>query len=77
MGLKCPKMFTHSKAKSTVKHSIFWHFRPIFGQNIDPKLPRSHFVPKRIHQKNISSKFQFSAKLMMAPPGGQKVTKIF
>ena len=28
-------------------------------------------------KKNFSSKFQFSAKVMMAPPGGQTVTKKF
>ena len=52
-------------------------FRPIFGQKIDPKLPRSHFFLKSIHQKNFSSKFQFSAKAMMTPPGDQTVTKKF
>ena len=55
--------------------NVFENFSLIFGQNIDPKYPRGIFFPKRIHQKNFSSKFKFSAKAMMAPPGGQTVTK--
>ena len=35
--------------------SVFGAFRPIFWQKINPKLPRSHFFLKRIHNK----KFQF------------------
>ena len=58
--------------------NVFGPFRPIFGQETDPKLSRSHFFAKRIHQKkNFSSKFQFSAKAMMTPPGDQTVTKEF
>ena len=35
------------------------------------------FLPKIIQQKNFISKFQFSAKVIMVPPGGQTVTKEF
>ena len=35
------------------------------------------FSLKEFTKKNFSSKFQFSAKVMMAPPGGQTVTKKF
>ena len=33
------------------------------------------FSLKEFNKKNFSSKFQFSAKVMMAPPGGQTITK--
>ena len=57
---------------------VLGHFIPIFGQKIDPKLPRSHFFLKEYSKKkNFSSKFQFSAKVMMVSPGGQTVTKTF
>ena len=56
---------------------VFGKFEPIFEQKMDPKLPGSHFPPKRIYQKNFNSRYQFSAKVMMAPPGGQVVTKNF
>ena len=39
------------------------------------KTPGGHFCPKRIDQKNISMKFQFLAKIMGIPPGGQTVPK--
>ena len=42
--------------------SVFGHFRPIFGQKIDPKLPRSHFFPKRIHQKKFQLKIPIFSK---------------
>ena len=35
------------------------------------------FFLKECTKKNFSSKFQFSARVMMAPPGGQTVTKKF
>ena len=35
------------------------------------------FSLKEFTKKIFSSKFQFSAKVMMAPPGGQTVTKKF
>ena len=42
--------------------SVFGPFRPIFGQKIDPKLPRSHFFPKRIHQKKFQLKIPIFSK---------------
>ena len=42
--------------------SIFGPFRPIFGQKLDPKLPRSHFFPKRIHQKKFQLKIPIFSK---------------
>ena len=42
--------------------SVFGPFRPIFGQKIDSKLPRSHFFPKRIHQKNFQLKIPIFGK---------------
>ena len=45
-------MFSYLVAK--IACLVFGHFKPIFGQKIDPKPPRGPFNPKRIHQKEIS-----------------------
>ena len=45
--------FTVLLATKWVK--VFEPYRPIFGEGTDPKLPRSHFFAKRIHQKKISA----------------------
>ena len=74
MSLKCPKTRLFLAIKLV---NVFGHFRPIFWQKMDPKYPGDNFLPKRIHQKKFRSKFQFSAKVMKAPPGGQTVTKNF
>ena len=37
---------------------VFGHFWPIFGQKMDPKPPRGHFFPKRIHQNKFQLKIQ-------------------
>ena len=51
---------------------------PFLDKKNDPKFLKGNFFPKKIHQKkNFSSKFQFSAKAMMTPPGDQTVTKKF
>ena len=42
--------------------SVFGPFRPIFGQKIDPKLPRSHFFLKRIHQTKFQLKIPIFSK---------------
>ena len=57
--------------------NIFGHFSSIFGQNNDPKYPRGDIFLKEFTKKDFSSKFQFSAKVMMTPPGDQTVTKKF
>ena len=62
MGLKFSKTLTHLVAKSTVKQSSFVHFRPIFGQKIDPKRPRSHFFLKRIDQTKFQLKIPIFSK---------------
>ena len=46
--------------------SVFGPFRPIFGQKLDPRLPRSHFFPKRIQQK----KFQLKIPIFSKSDGG-------
>ena len=42
--------------------SDFGQFRFLFEQKIDLKLPRSHFFPKRIHQKKFQHKIPISSK---------------
>ena len=42
--------------------SVFGPFRPIFGQETDPKLSRSHFFAKRIHQKKFQLKIPIFSK---------------
>ena len=57
----------------------------MFLVNLDPflykknesKPPRDHFSQKEFTIKNFGSKFQFLAKVMVAPPGGQTVAKKF
>ena len=53
----------------------------ILDQFLDKKLIQNTleiiFSLKEFTKKNFGSKFQFSAKMMMAPPGGQTVTKKF
>ena len=66
-----------SEQKALYNSLVFGHFRPYFGQKSDPTYPRANFFPKIIHQKKFSSKFLLSAKVLMAQPGGQSVTKIF
>ena len=34
----------------------------VFEQKVDPKLPRSHFFPKRIHQKKFQLKIPIFSK---------------
>ena len=46
--------------------SVFGRFRSIFGQKIDPKLTKSNFFPKRIHQK----KFQLKIPIFSKSDGG-------
>ena len=42
--------------------SVFGPFRPIFGQETDPKLSGSIFFAKRIHQKKIQLKIPIFSK---------------
>ena len=42
--------------------SVFGPFRPIFGQKIDPNLPRSHFFLKRTNQKKFQLKIPIFSK---------------
>ena len=48
MSLKCPKTGLFYIAFG----NVFGHFRPTFGEKIDPKYPRGNFLSKRIHKKN-------------------------
>ena len=42
--------------------SVFGHSRSFFEQKIDPKLPRSHFFSKRIHQNKFKLKIPIFSK---------------
>ena len=59
MSLKCPKTRLFYCIRWV---SVFWHFRSFFEQKIDPKSPRCHFFPKRIHQKNFQLKIPIFSK---------------
>ena len=56
-------------------------FLDILALFLDKKIIQNNleviFSLKEFTKKNLSSKFQFSAKAMMTPPGDQTVTKKF
>ena len=47
---------------------------PFFDKKLIQNVLKVIFSPKEFTKKYFSSKFQFSAKVMFAPPGGQTVT---